>query len=362
MTDTYTIYLVNHSASAQNFWCFLAPPEELSNNPNVYANSSASLAVDPNYAGTNEFIIPVQYVVGAGGSNQAVGLDVKVVSNVTNNASLTDTWNATYANAPPNKGPQMSLAGSKGKPTDIAIVTNGFDKIANERAHWYSNQTFGIESAAGFIGMTWSPEPAQTRVLTPKLTFYVAVGSYGSNVLANYGQFSNSSAEIHASSSFDQLNECTVTYTSTGGWEVAKGRPATLAISDNLAYFRSPLFQELAAIAQLESGNVATDTLVSVAWDSALQEAEPNPSTILTGTITVATALGAAFAYFFLSGLRFEIKGSTDGRTTFEFSYNGPESADAVKNLFVAGAKLTFGGPKKAPSLSRPNGAAVPDR
>jgi len=344
MTDTYTIYLQNQSSGPENFWCFLAPPQELSNDPGVFANSSASISVAPNYPGTNEFIIPVQYVVGAGGSNQAVGLNIEIISNVTNNASLTNTWNANYVNAPPNQGPTMALAGTQQKPTDIAIVTNAFNKISNEMAGWYSNQTFGIETEAGFIGMTWSPEPSQTRILTPQLTFYIAVGSYGSNQLANYDQFSNTSAVINAPSSFDQLNRCTVTYTQSGEWVVAPGMPATMAVSQNLAFFRSPEYRDLAAIAQLDSGSVVPDTLVSVAWGSTPEGSEEVGNTYLTGTVTVGTVLGAAFAYFFLSGTRFEIKGSTRGATTFSFTYNGTESAQAVKNLFTAGATLYFGG------------------
>jgi hypothetical protein len=46
--DTYTIYLVNQSADDQLFWCFLARPVELVNDPQVYANSSASLEVVSN--------------------------------------------------------------------------------------------------------------------------------------------------------------------------------------------------------------------------------------------------------------------------------------------------------------------------
>jgi hypothetical protein len=231
MTTTYTIYLQNTSADPQNFWCFLAPPEELSNSPDVFANSSVSVAVPPNYHGTNEFVIPIQYVVGAGGSNQAVGLNIEIISNVTNPASLMDTWNANYVNAPPNQGPTMMLAGGQQKPTDIAIVTNNFNKIDNEMAGWYSNQTFGIKTEAGFIGMTWSPEPGKTRILTPKLTFYVAAGSYGSNQLANYDDFSNDSAVINAPSSFDQFNRCTVTYNQSGGWHVTPGQPSSIAMS-----------------------------------------------------------------------------------------------------------------------------------
>jgi hypothetical protein len=344
MTDTYTIYLQNQSASPQDFWCFLAPPEQLTNNAAVFANSSASIEVAPNYAGVNEFVIPIQYVVGAGGSNQAVGLNIEIISQVSNDASLTDTWNADYVNAPPNQGPTMALAGTKQKSTDIAIVTNGFNKITNEQNGWYSNQTFGIESQSGFIGMTWSPDPATTTILTPQLTFYIAVGKYGSNKLANYDEFSNTSAVINAPSSFDEVNNCTVTYTQAGGWEITQGKPGALAVSQNLAFFRSPQHQDLVALAQLDSGRVTADKLVAVAWAGSLGEADRADNTYLTGTITVATALGAAFTYFFLSGTRFEIKSSTAGATAVKFSYSGPDSAQAVKNMFIAGAQVLFGG------------------
>jgi hypothetical protein len=237
MANAYTIYLVNQSADSQNFWCFLAPPQQLSNNPNVFANSSVSLEVAPNFAFTNEFIIPAQYVVGAGAGNQAVGLDIEIIPGSTKAASLTDTWNANYANAPPNQGPTMAPAGTRQKPSDIAIVTNAFDRVSNERIGWFSSQTFGIQTAAGFIGMTWSPDPSTTTILTPRLTFYIAAGSYGSNrlasygemsnQLANHGEFSNTCAVIEAPSSFDELNQCTVTYTQSGEWQITPGKPPT---------------------------------------------------------------------------------------------------------------------------------------
>jgi hypothetical protein len=344
MPDTYRIYLVNNSADPQNFWCFLAPPQELSNNPGVFANSSTSIEVAPNYAGVNMFVIPVQYVVGVGASNQAVGLNIEIISQVQNDASLTDTWNANYVNAPPNQGPTMALAGTRQNPNGIAIVTNHFNKSSNEQNGWYSNQTFGIETEVGFIGMTWSPDPGQTTILTPRLNFYIALGPHGSNRLANYDEFSNDSAVVDAPSSFDQLNECTVTYTQAGEWQIRPGKPAILAVSQDLAFFRSPQHQDLAALAQLDSGSVTADTLVSVHWDRSLEGVDPADITFLTGTITVAVALGAAFSFFILSGLRFDIKGSTRGATTVQFSYSGPQSAPAVKNLFVAGAHLVFGG------------------
>jgi hypothetical protein len=164
MVDTYTIYIVNQSASAQQFWCFLTPPVALVNNPGVYANSSASLEVAPNYGGTNQFVIPVQYVVGAGASNQAVGLNVQVISNFTQDTNLGQGWLASYVNAPPNEGPTIAAAAAT-TPQQIAITTNAFNQVSNDDAHWYANQSFGILTEAGFVGMTWSPSPSGVQTL-----------------------------------------------------------------------------------------------------------------------------------------------------------------------------------------------------
>ena len=83
MAQTYQIYIVNQSANTQNFWLFLKPPQALEADPGVFANSSACLTVDSHAQGSNLFGIPLQYKVGAGASNQAVGLDIAISSNVT---------------------------------------------------------------------------------------------------------------------------------------------------------------------------------------------------------------------------------------------------------------------------------------
>lgn len=341
MTDTYTIYLVNNSADIQTFWCFLAPPQQLVNDPGVFANSSASLAVRPNSQGQNYFAIPVQYVVGAGASNQAVGLNVQVVSNVTNNASLQDQWSAQYATVPPNMGPTMSRLGTSGPANTISIASNAFNKSENENASWFSNQSFGIQTQSGFIGMTWSPNPQQTRTLTPKLTFYVSVGDYGQNSLASWNDVSNNAATISVPNDF-QYNKCTVTYTATGGWTVTQGPPPASALAADLGWLLSEDHLELAALTYLSLGDTQADTLSTVAWDSAdIFTADGN--TYLSGSLTVTTALKAAFGYFILSGVRFQVDRSEAGGTTVHFSYSGTRSAQAVQDLFRAGVQLLFG-------------------
>lgn len=223
--DQYTIYLVNQSADTQTFWCFLAPPQELESDPGVFANSSASMSVSPNFPGTNSFVIPAQYVVGAGASNQAVGLNVQVISDITPDANLTDTWDAAYANVPPNQGPTLSMDPAKAGPGQIAITTNNFNQVNNENSGWFGSQSFGIRTEAGFIGMTWSPKPGQTRTLTPALTFYVAIGPFGRNALASWDTISNSAQSVSVPNDFAN-NVCTVTYTPDGSFNADPGPPS----------------------------------------------------------------------------------------------------------------------------------------
>lgn len=356
MTAEYTIYLVNESTSTQTFWCFLERPIELASDPSVFANSSASLAVRPFQPGTNTFTIPVQYVVGAGASSKPVGLGVKVSASVTNDADLTDTWEADYATVPPNLGPTMQKLGTQSPAKTIAIKSNEFDQAKNEAAGWFSNMSFGIQTDQGFLGMTWSPSPQMTRTLTPKLTFYVAVGSYGSNKLADWTDISNNSAQIVVPSSF-KYNETTVTYTSTGGWVVTPGKPSNTndyigsLIQSHL--FISKAHADLVALAQLNPSDLnllsstssQTDYVKKVSWKASTSYYSDADTelTFLAGTITVTTALAAAFSVFVLSGVSFNIQGGTAGLTTFNFTYNGTLSAEAVKSLFVAGAQIILG-------------------
>ncbi|RUN77113.1 hypothetical protein EJC47_08570 [Sphingomonas sp. TF3] len=350
MPSQYTIYLVNQSSSTQTFWCFLTRPAEIASDPNVFANSSASIAIDSNDPSTNYFVIPVQYSVGAGASNNAVGLDVQVTSTISQNSDLAQVWNADYANAPPKKGPKLTLASTSTGPNSIKLVTNSFNQEDNESLGWYSNQSFGIQTASGFMGMTWSPSPNQSRTLTPKLSFYISVGSFGSSTLADWTQVSNDSAQVSVPGSFTG-GACTVTLLNNGKWKIAPGKPAQFALLENLAFLKSDEHSQLMAMAYLEDATIQQDTVTQVHWDtssvaklSAEEEAEGYvANTFLTGTITVATALTAGFAYFVVSGVQFSIT-SVNGATTVNFSYSGAQSAATIQNLLVAGAQAIFGG------------------
>jgi hypothetical protein len=221
-TTNYTIYLKNEGSDGKNFWCFLEKPAGVPDK-NVYANSSASLFVLPNYGGTNKFTIPVQYSLGAGSSNNAVGLGVQIDANIIKDAQLKQTWEAQYATIPPNQGPNLSLVQGTASPDNtIGLLSNDFNKVKNENGKWYSNMSFGIQTQNGFMGVTWSPSPNDGNTITPKFSFYIATGSFTSYELADIATISRQSAKIELSD-FTNL-EATVTLTSTGTWLVQGGR------------------------------------------------------------------------------------------------------------------------------------------
>lgn len=218
----YTIYLKNESSDGKNFWCFLEKPEGVPNNA-VFANSSATLFVMPNYGGTNKFIIPVQYSLGAGASNQAVGLGVQIDTSIIRDAQLKQTWEAQYATIPPFQGPDLNLVQGQKSPDDtIGILSNDFDKVVNENGKWFSNMSFGIQTQNGFLGVTWSPSPSDDHTITPKFSFYIATGSFTSYELADIATISRKSAKVEISN-FKNL-EATVILTSKGEWLVKEGK------------------------------------------------------------------------------------------------------------------------------------------
>ena len=225
MTTEYTIYLVNKSVNTQLFWCFLDRPQELADDPRVFANSAASLAVDSSSPATNTFTIPVQYKIGAGASNKAVGLNIKVDSSITQNVNLQERWLADYTTVPPQKGPTLKKLAKASPVNTLAIQSNPFNQLTNEAAGWFSNMSFGIQTKQGFMGMTWSPDPNKRRTITPKLKFFVSAGDFGTNQLADWEDVANVAAEIDVPTSF-KLEKCTVTYTPTGEWIVTPGAPS----------------------------------------------------------------------------------------------------------------------------------------
>lgn len=97
--------------------------------------------------------------------------------------------------------------------------------------------------------------------------------------------------------------------------------------------------ETLAVSGQL-NGPMMQNMVTSVRWNAG--EPANEGMTVLTGTLTVAVALSAPFHRFILAGIVFNIAGSAVGGTVVPFSYNGTQSAAAIRNLVVAGAKIAL--------------------
>jgi hypothetical protein len=231
MTTSYTIYLVNQSSKAQLFWAFLARPA-VTNNPSVFANSNTNLRVAGLSSDLNSFEIPVQYVIGAGASNNAIGLNTVITSTATRNTDLQVQWDVSYATTPPLQGPTVPQSPSGESPAStVGMKTNTYRRDINETNGWYENMSFGVKTAQGFMGVTWNPEPSKTYIITPKLTFYITVGDYSSYSLADINSVSNGSAVLDTSKDFDLNNMCYVVYKNDGTWSHFKGRPPASQLS-----------------------------------------------------------------------------------------------------------------------------------
>lgn len=235
MPTEYKINLYNSEGSAQRMWCFLSEPES-DISAEVYANSDSSLTV-PTFTGSeqNSFTIPLQYSVQVGASNNAIGLDIQIDSSVTKNTDLGVEWFAAYTQDKEENIPPTLEKVSTAPDNQLAITTNEYDKSAESLNSWYGNMTYGVESAQGFIGVTWSPDPAKTYEIKPKVTFYVSIGSYQSNTLADINSIASSAAVI-TEDDFDGNNECTVTRNVDGSWSVMPGNvsPDDLSSSELL--------------------------------------------------------------------------------------------------------------------------------
>lgn len=354
MTTEYSIYLVNKGASQKTFWAFLQRPEELKSDKKVFANSSAQLAVEPDHHAYDRFVIPVQYMVGAGASTQSVGLRTKVVSDFPQQTDLGEAWLAEYATVPPQKGPNITKTGESPGAERIMISSNGFDKVKNDQAGWFENMSFGIQTEAGYMGMTWAPDPKDARTITPKLTFYISTGDFGSNELADWTTVSTDAAEV-TSRDFDEQLNATVTLLSDGSFSVNPGKPKispkadlfaslvdshnslTKAHGDLVKFLHQPGLMSPSFAQDLQE-----DIVADVEWDESVAE-DGEYHTYLTGEISVTTAVKAAAAFFVLSSCYFDITKVSDDGMSIRFIYSGQKGAEHIKNLLTAGKKILVG-------------------
>lgn len=218
MKTNYKINLINHSLSDQKFWCFLGEPKA-SFRSTVFANSDTYVIVPINDGSQrNSFNIPWQNVVAVGASNEAVASGAHIESSVTERTGVEVMWEADYSEKKP---PTLKQSG---RARTLTIQSNYFNKgleMANQR---YGSMTYGVQSDEGFLGITWSPAPGTRYQIEPRVRFYVAIGDFQSNRLADIPVISRSAAEV-TESEFDANGEATVVLSVDGNWQVYAGPP-----------------------------------------------------------------------------------------------------------------------------------------
>ncbi|WP_323282745.1 hypothetical protein [Enterobacter cloacae] len=350
MPTTYTIHLRNKQSANQTFWCFLDEPSS-NIDSTVFANSSAFLTVPTYSPGQDDrFAIPLQYVVQAGASNQAVGLNTQIYSSIKHDTDLSQTWLATYFAQ--NQGPNLTSSGSAPS-GEIDITTNAFDKSKEPLNKWFSNLTYGVKSENGFMGVTWSPDPNQEYRIKPKVQFYVATGHFESNTLADITSISKQSASI-TDASFDGNNECTVTLNTDGTWDVVPGNlnntselfHQLMESHLNLSTAHVALVDLLAKDKQTKptrsESNDAYAISAGVQISSDLADDANNVNNFITGTVTLKTAIAVGFAYMIASAIKVKIEWRSPNGLDFRFSYNGTAGSNAIKEAFKAGTTIDF--------------------
>jgi hypothetical protein len=220
MTTTYTFNLRNLEKDPVTMWLFLAAPTFSENPAKVYQNSSTFLSVpsyNPNQSQTFEAY--VQYRLGAVQQSQPVQIGNRVISRSKQEAILNTGYGATYSS---EKGgyPEVNPAETKRRPepTNIVVETNKFTPVQD----YYNALTFGVTTSEGMTGVTWEPKPNLDYAITPTLTFYIAVGSYQQNQLAQIDATSADNALIKSGygGNFDEFNNTWVTYKTDGTWTV----------------------------------------------------------------------------------------------------------------------------------------------
>ena len=297
----------------------------------------------------------MQYIVAAGASNNAVGLETLILSQVTEKTNLEVEWLASYTQEKGEKiGPTLGLDGKTTPSGELALLSNSYDKSAEKLNSWYGSLTYGVKSEEGFMGLTWSPDPLTTYEIKPKVNFYVALGSFSSNTLADINAISTNSANV-TEDKFDGNYEATVYLRKDGKWDVIPGPPSTTSLGASMLLLNAHLnlSKAHADLTGLLAGNtnaldsggeeeLRKSTGVDINTKKSKKGQADLAAGYITGTVTIAAAIGFGFAYMIASGITLSISSVTGVGTAINFSYNGTASQQAVLAAFEAGKSIIF--------------------
>ncbi|NET55440.1 MAG: hypothetical protein F6K47_04385 [Symploca sp. SIO2E6] len=221
-TTEYTFNLRNLQANPVTMWLFLEAPQFSTPPQNVFQNSDTFLQVTPyDPTRTQKFESFVQYSMGVGAQTDPVVVGNVAKSSQTISAELNKGYLATYGSSQ-GDAPGIVPGKTRATPTETNLVvdTNVFSPVQN----WNNSMTFGVKTSSGSTGVTWVPNPNFEYVITPILTFFVAVGNYSVNKLAQIqaGSLTNAVLKTGPGGDFDQFNNTYITYEQDGTWSTQK--------------------------------------------------------------------------------------------------------------------------------------------
>lgn len=227
--DELTIHVVSDSSTKETFWCFLAKPEQLDTGNEIYANSNARLTIAGGSSPEASFTIPVQFSLAAKSVNRPIGLGVKVSTRQSENVELEESWKATFYTSDEHQAPDLVEIGDPASENTINYASSPFSPDNVIKNDWYPTQSYGMKTAAGFVGLTWDARPNKTVKIEPLVEFYITVAEYSAGTLANLTTVSTDAAKVKLKDF--RGGAVTVTYTSTGEWVVTPGKVKQMAIA-----------------------------------------------------------------------------------------------------------------------------------
>ncbi len=143
------------------------------------------------------------------------------------------------------------------------------------------------------------------------------------------------------------ITAASLAYDQSTGWSATAGELAHMQLGD--AVYDSMLNAAAASVAtqmarararwqRLGGGDQQNDTVINVKWNAPVSE---NGGGLISGTITVKSALVFGFTAFIIASIHCRIKRITRG-TIVDFEYNGPLTLHQLQEKFVQGAIALF--------------------
>jgi hypothetical protein len=178
--------------------------------------------------------------------------------------------------------------------------------------------------------------------MTPKVKFWLTSGAI---IAQNEVLESNVTSNAAAFDFKDGLNNAVIKLNSDNTWSKPEYSATPMLKGDAETSLQSaPTAAGLISDNRKSSSadNEAYSKSDGIYFSEGKSESSASSNGLITGVITIQTAIGIGFAYIIASGIKLQITGSNDKGTSFKFSYSGRESQAALAAIFAAGKDLLF--------------------